>query len=116
MSERKASASQGNPVTLRPARGDIPETRSATTLLARNATVTSLIEHLEGRAEAKCYQLLDRLTEAQLRGRTEMDADDLRVDAEYARLKAQLAEHRAELVRRDDSPALEREKGNKLWL
>jgi hypothetical protein len=75
-----------------------------------------LIEHLEGRAEAKRKQLVDRLTGAQLSGRTEMDVDDLRIDAEYARLKAQLAEHRAELVRRGDFAALAREKENKACL
>lgn len=109
MIEHKALAPQRNPATGAAARA---ETFSARTLLAKSATVTSLIEHLEGRAEAKRKQLLDRLTEAQLRGRCEMDMDDLRIDAEYAQLKSQLAEHRAELVRRGDPAALAREKEN----
>jgi excisionase family DNA binding protein len=105
-----AEALLGDPATGRPARVDSPETSSGTTPLTKSAILTSLIEHLEGRVEAKCKQLLDRLNHAQLSGRTEMDVDDLRIDAEYAELKARLAEHRAELVRRGEPKALAREK------
>ena len=69
------------------------------------ATVTVIVEFLERRVCATRRRLLDQLGDGQRAGRTVMDIDDLQLDAELAKLKARLAAHQAEIVRRTTGDA-----------
>jgi hypothetical protein len=75
-------------------------TESATPQQEPGATVTVIVEFLERRVCATRRRLLDQLGDGQRAGRTEMDVEDLQLDAELAQVKARLATHDAETVRR----------------
>jgi hypothetical protein len=75
-------------------------TESAMPQQEPGATVTVIVDFLERRVCATRRRLLDQLGDGQRAGRTDMDIDDLQLDAELAQMKARLAAHEAEIVRR----------------
>jgi hypothetical protein len=75
-------------------------TKSARPQQEPDTAAISIIDFLHRRVCAKRRELLDRLSDGQRAGRTDMDLDDLQLDAELAQMKARLATHQAEIVRR----------------
>jgi hypothetical protein len=80
-------------------------TESAMPQQEPGAAVTVIVEFLERRVCATRRRLLDQLGDGQRAGRTDMDIEDLRLDAELAQMKARLATHQAEIVRRTTGDA-----------
>jgi hypothetical protein len=80
-------------------------TESAKPQRDTGATVTTIVEFLERRVCATRHRPLDQLGDGQRAGRTDMDIEDLRLNAELAQMKARLAAHEAEIVRRTTGDA-----------